>query len=202
MYQAVRNLALFTLISISLVACTMKSTSDVKSSSTVKPSATEAAPTPSRSDNAQVLLHTSMGDVTVELFSQDAPITAGNFEKLVSEGFYNGIIFHRVIPDFMAQTGDPTGTGTGGPGYKIKDEFAPELGNVRGTLSMANSGPNTGGSQFFINVVENSYLDGRHAVFGKVIVGMEVVDAITEVDRDSGDKPLTDVIIIEATLLN
>jgi peptidylprolyl isomerase len=143
-----------------------------------------------------------MGDITVELFSQEAPITAGNFEKLVSEGFYNGIIFHRVIPDFMAQTGDPTGTGTGGPGYKIKDEFTAESGNIRGTLSMANSGPNTGGSQFFINVVDNSYLDGRHAVFGKVITGMEVVDAITEVERDCADKPLTDVIIIEAKLLN
>lgn len=202
MSSVLRYIFVLVSISIFLVACTMKPASTVKSSSTVKPSATQAVPTPTRDNNAQVLLHTSMGDVTIELFSQQAPITAGNFEKLVKEGFYNGIIFHRVIPDFMAQTGDPTGTGTGGPGYKIKDEFADGLSNVRGTLSMANSGPNTGGSQFFINVVDNTYLDGRHAVFGKVTTGMEVVDAITEVERDGADKPLTDVIIIDAKVIN
>jgi peptidylprolyl isomerase len=148
----------------------------------------------------KVLLETPMGNITLELFD-DMPITTGNFIKLVEKGFYNGVTFHRVIPKFMIQGGDPTGTGSGGPGYTIKDEFKKNYKNVRGTIAMANAGPNTGGSQFFINVVDNNYLDSKHPVFGKVINGMEVVDAISNVKRDRNDKPLTDVVIKSAKLI-
>jgi peptidylprolyl isomerase len=147
-----------------------------------------------------VSLDTSMGEVEVELFDDTMPVTAGNFEKLAGEGFYDGVIFHRVIPGFMVQGGDPTGTGMGGPGYKIKDEFTGKNRNDRGTVSMANSGPDTGGSQFFINVVNNNFLDGKHPVFGKVVKGMDVVDAISKVQRDSADKPLKDVVIEKAAV--
>ena len=146
-----------------------------------------------------VVLETNMGNIEIELY-KDMPITAGNFEKLVKQKFYDGVIFHRVIPDFMIQGGDPTGTGMGGPGYKIKDEFS-HLGgnrNNRGTISMANAGPNTGGSQFFINVVDNNFLDSKHPVFGKVISGMEIVDKISEVERDENDKPKSPVKIVRA----
>lgn len=146
-----------------------------------------------------VLLQTSMGDIKIELFEKEMPVTAGNFRKLVEQGFYNGVIFHRVIPDFMIQGGDPTGTGMGGPGYNIKDEFTRNNKNARGTISMANAGPNTGGSQFFINVVNNNYLDSKHPVFGKVTEGMEVVDNISKAKRDRGDRPLTKITITKAT---
>jgi len=148
----------------------------------------------------KVLLKTNMGDIVIEL-DKNMPITAGNFESLVKKGFYNGVIFHRVIPGFMIQGGDPTGTGMGGPGYKIKDEFTSNNRNDRGTISMANSGPDTGGSQFFINLVDNNFLDGKHPVFGKVVSGMEVVDAIGKVKTGAGDKPLQDVVILEARIL-
>lgn len=146
-----------------------------------------------------VLLETSKGKVKIELFEKDMPVTAGNFKKLVEQGFYNGVIFHRVIPGFMIQGGDPTGTGTGGPGYTIKDEFTKSNRNSRGTISMANAGPNTGGSQFFINVVDNNYLDSKHPVFGKVAEGMDVIDAISKVKTDRGDRPRETVKIISAT---
>ncbi len=149
--------------------------------------------------STKVILETSMGNVKIELFD-DVPVTAGNFKKLVEKGFYNGVIFHRVIPKFMIQGGDPTGTGMGGPGYTIKDEFGKNNRNVRGTISMANAGPNTGGSQFFINVVDNNYLDSKHPVFGKVVEGMEVVDAISNVKRDRNDRPLTPVVIKSAKI--
>lgn len=149
----------------------------------------------------KVLLETTYGNITIELYS-DMPITAGNFEKLVKEGFYDGVIFHRVIEDFMIQGGDPTGTGTGGPGYKIKDEFTHKGGNknLRGTISMANAGPNTGGSQFFINLVENEYLNAKHPVFGIVVEGMKVVDKIGQTKTDSFDRPIEEIKIIKATL--
>ena len=147
-----------------------------------------------------VLLETTMGNVKIELFD-DMPVTAGNFRKLVEKGFYNGVIFHRVIPGFMIQGGDPTGTGMGGPGYTIKDEFNKKYSNSRGTLSMANAGPNTGGSQFFINVVDNHYLDGKHPVFGRVTEGMDVVDSISNVKRDRNDPPLSQVAIKTAKVL-
>lgn len=150
----------------------------------------------------KVKLETSKGDIVLELYSE-MPVTAGNFEKLVKEGFYDEIIFHRVITGFMIQGGDPTGTGAGGPGYKIKDEFTDsELDqNNRGTISMANAGPDTGGSQFFINLVNNNYLDGKHPVFGRVVEGMDVVDAIAGVETGAGDRPVEEVKIIKATLL-
>jgi peptidylprolyl isomerase len=143
-------------------------------------------------EGVKVRLETTMGEIQIRL-RNDMPITAGNFEKLVRKGFYNNTIFHRVIDGFMIQGGDPTGTGRGGPGYQIKDEFTAKNRNLRGTLSMANAGPNTGGSQFFINLVDNTFLDRKHPVFGEVIKGMEVVDAIAKVPRDSNDRPRTAV---------
>ncbi|MDI9616282.1 MAG: peptidylprolyl isomerase [Methanothrix sp.] len=151
--------------------------------------------------NRRVLLKTSMGDVVVELYD-DMPITAGNFLKLVESGFYDGVIFHRVISGFMIQTGDPTGTGYGGPGYTIPDEFSRHNRNDRGTVAMANAGPNTGGSQFFINLVNNNYLDRMHPVFGKVVEGMDVVDKIGNVRTDAEDRPLEDVVIVSARALS
>mgnify|MGYP001575319479 FL=1 len=148
----------------------------------------------------KVQLETTMGKIVIEL-DPNMPITAGNFEKLVSEGFYDGTIFHRVINGFMIQGGDPQGTGMGGPGYNIKDEFKPGNKNDRGTISMANAGPNTGGSQFFINLVNNNFLDSKHPVFGKVVEGMEVVDSIALVDTDSNDRPLEEVRILNAGLI-
>lgn len=151
--------------------------------------------------STKVLLETSMGNITLQLNS-DMPITAGNFEALVNKSFYDGTIFHRVIDGFMIQGGDPEGTGMGGPGYTIKDEFTDHNKNDRGTIAMANSGPNTGGSQFFINLVNNNYLDAMHPAFGKVIAGMDVVDAIGKVKTDANDRPLTEVKIIHARVIN
>ncbi|MDU9375531.1 MULTISPECIES: peptidylprolyl isomerase [Methanorbis] len=147
-----------------------------------------------------VKLETTLGNIVLEL-REDMPVTSGNFTDLVKKGFYNGVIFHRVIDGFMIQGGDPTGTGRGGPGYAIKDEFMPDNKNNRGTIAMANAGPNTGGSQFFINLVNNNYLDKAHPAFGKVVEGMDVVDAIGKVKTNFGDKPVTEVAIKMATLL-
>jgi peptidylprolyl isomerase len=155
-----------------------------------------------KSDTKQVELQTTEGNIVIELYS-DKPITAGNFETLVSKGYYDGVIFHRIIDGFMIQGGDPTGTGMGGPGYKIKDEFVGGISdqNNKYTISMANSGPNSGGSQFFINLVNNNFLDGKHAVFGKVVKGMDVVDKIAKTKTDSNDRPLKEVKIIKARVL-
>jgi cyclophilin family peptidyl-prolyl cis-trans isomerase len=140
-------------------------------------------------------LHTSEGAIEVELYSDAAPKTVENFEKLSREGFYEGVIFHRVIPDFMIQGGDPTGTGMGGPGYKFEDEFN-EHRVERGALAMANAGPNTNGSQFFIVTAEATpWLDGKHTVFGQVTSGMDVVDRISQTERDANDRPLKPVTI-------
>jgi peptidylprolyl isomerase len=147
-----------------------------------------------------VILHTTMGDIKIELF-EEMPITAGNFAKLVDKGFYDGTIFHRVIDKFMIQGGDPTGTGMGGPGYQIPDEFTKSNRNNKGTFSMANAGPNTGGSQFFINLVDNNHLDRMHPVFGKVVAGMEVVDSIGKIKTDRQDRPKTEVKITKAELI-
>ena len=156
-----------------------------------------------------VNIETSFGKISFKLLPELAPETVRNFEKLAKDGFYDGTLFHRVIPGFMIQGGDPDGTGMGGPGYSIEDEFVKGSSNVRGTISMANSGPNSGGSQFFINVVDNTMLDwdkepasSKHPVFGKVIEGMDVVDEISNVAKDSGDKPLEDVVIIKAEILS
>ena len=144
-----------------------------------------------------VVFETNQGDIDIEMF-EDTPVTSGNFVKLVKSGYYDGIIFHRVIDGFMLQGGDPKGDGTGGPGYNIKDEFRTENRNDRGTISMANAGANTGGSQFFINLVNNNFLDDKHPTFGKVINGMDVVDKIAKVETDGNDKPVNDVIIKKA----
>jgi cyclophilin family peptidyl-prolyl cis-trans isomerase len=140
-------------------------------------------------------LHTSEGPIEVELHSDDAPKTVANFEQLSRDGFYEGVIFHRVIPDFMIQGGDPTGTGMGGPGYEFEDEFN-EHRVERGALAMANAGPNTNGSQFFIVTAEATpWLDGKHTVFGRVTSGMDVVDRISQMDSDANDRPRKPVTI-------
>ena len=144
---------------------------------------------------SQAVLNTSEGTVELELFPEDAPKTVENFTKLAAEGFYDGITFHRVIPDFMIQGGCPRGDGTGGPGYEFEDEFNDHR-VVRGALAMANAGPNTNGSQFFIVTAEEaSWLDGKHTVFGQVTSGQDVVDRISLVERDSRDRPLEPVVI-------
>jgi peptidyl-prolyl cis-trans isomerase B (cyclophilin B) len=138
-------------------------------------------------------MDTNKGTIELELFDDDAPKTVENFKKLAGDGFYDGVIFHRVIPDFMIQGGDPTGTGRGGPGYQFEDEFNEHVVE-RGALAMANAGPNTNGSQFFIVTAEACpWLDGKHTVFGKVTSGMDVVDAISNADTDAGDKPRDEV---------
>ncbi len=148
----------------------------------------------------QATIHTSEGAIELELYPNDAPKTVENFVKLARDGFYDGVIFHRVIPDFMIQGGDPTGTGTGGPGYEFEDEFN-EHRVVRGALAMANAGPNTNGSQFFIVTAEATpWLDGKHTVFGRVTSGMDVVDRISEADRDDNDRPESPVAIERVVL--
>jgi cyclophilin family peptidyl-prolyl cis-trans isomerase len=138
-------------------------------------------------------IHTSMGAIELELFDDDAPNTVQNFVKLAGDGFYDGVVFHRVIPDFMIQGGDPTGTGSGGPGYQFEDEFNGRPA-VRGSLAMANAGPNTNGSQFFIITAEATpWLDGKHTVFGRVTSGMDVVDSISTTPTDAADRPVDEV---------
>jgi cyclophilin family peptidyl-prolyl cis-trans isomerase len=144
---------------------------------------------------SRAVLHTTEGDVELELFPEAAPKTVGNFTKLAGDGFYDGIRFHRVIPDFMIQGGCPRGDGTGGPGYEFEDEINDHL-VVRGALAMANAGPNTNGSQFFIvTAAEASWLDGKHTVFGQVVAGQDIVDRISLVERDGRDQPLEPVVI-------
>jgi peptidyl-prolyl cis-trans isomerase B (cyclophilin B) len=134
-------------------------------------------------------MNTTLGTIAIELFDDDAPKTVENFRKLASDGFYDGIIFHRVIPDFMIQGGDPDGTGTGGPGYTFEDEFNQHK-VVRGALAMANAGPNTNGSQFFIVTIDAApWLDGKHTVFGQVTAGMDAVDAIEATPTGRQDRP-------------
>lgn len=170
---------------------------------------TNSAENTNTGPNPVVTLKTTKGDITLELFVDKMPITAGNFLKLAKEDFYDGTKFHRVIDGFMIQGGDPNSKGDdasiygrGGPGYAIKDEFVEGLSNVRGTISMANSGPNTGGSQFFINQADNTNLDfdkqpfsSKHPVFGKVTKGMDIVDAIAGVPTGARDIPVEPVII-------
>ena len=149
------------------------------------------------------VIQTTKGDIELELYPKKAPRTVEHFTALARDRFYDGVRFHRVVKDFMIQGGDPTGTGMGGPGYTIKDEFTHAGGNKnnRGTISMANSGPNTGGSQFFINLVDNNFLDGKHPAFGRVVAGMDVVDKIAVVSTDASDRPATEVNIIRAQVV-
>ena len=156
---------------------------------------------PAFAENPKVTIETTKGKIVVELYADKAPKTVANFVKLANQGFYNGIVFHRVIPGFMVQTGDPTGTGRGGPGYSFPDEFAPDLKHdSAGTLSMANAGPNTNGSQFFITLAPTPWLDGKHAIFGRVIEGQNVVEQIAAVERDAGDRPLVNVAMKQVTI--
>lgn len=149
------------------------------------------------------VIETTLGAIEVELYTEEAPKTVKNFVDLSNKGFYNGIIFHRVIPEFMIQTGDPTGTGTGGPGYEFEDEFSAKLKHDKpGVLSMANSGPNTNGSQFFITEVPTPWLDKRHSIFGQVIKGQDVVHKIATAKRDGYDKPVTTISIKSITISN
>ena len=153
--------------------------------------------------NPTAILETSMGAIKLELFADQTPITVQNFTKLSKQGFYDGLVFHRVIDGFMIQGGCPRGDGTGGPGYEIKDEFVPSLKhNSAGILSMANAGPNTGGSQFFITLVPTPWLDSKHTIFGKVVEGMNVVRAIGKVKTDSQNRPLQTVKITSARIVD
>ncbi|HET6448155.1 MAG TPA: peptidylprolyl isomerase [Conexibacter sp.] len=139
---------------------------------------------------SQATMHTTHGAIALELFDEDAPKTVENFKRLAADGFYDGIIFHRIIPDFMIQGGCPQGTGTGGPGYTFEDEIN-EHKIIRGTLAMANAGPNTNGSQFFLVTAEATpWLDGKHTAFGRVVDGMDTVDKIEGVETGPGDRPL------------
>ena len=148
------------------------------------------------STNRKIKMTTNFGDIVAEMFEDKAPKTTKNFIDLVEKGFYDGLIFHRVIDGFMIQGGDPTGTGMGGPGYEIDDEFGPGLQhNDEGILSMANAGPNTAGSQFFITLAPTPWLDGHHAVFGKVVEGMDVVRQIGVVPTDAQDRPKSIVLM-------
>ena len=158
----------------------------------------------------KVKIQTNLGDMEFELYTDLAPKTTKNFLKLTKEGFYDGVRFHRVIKDFMIQTGDPLSKdlnkqnswGTGGPGYSIEDEFSPELKHTtKGLLSMANSGPNTGGSQFFITLIPTPWLDNKHAIFGKITSGEDVLDKIGKVQTQGPDRPIEDVIIEKITLI-
>lgn len=159
-------------------------------------------------ENKIVTLKTNQGDIKIEMFADKAPKTVSNFVNLATAGFYDGVKFHRVIKDFMIQGGDPLTKddsqkmfwGTGDPGYKFEDEFGEGLSNVSGTISMANSGPNTNGSQFFINTADNTFLDGKHAVFGKVVEGMDVVEAIENTETGDRDLPVSDMVIVSVVI--
>ncbi len=151
----------------------------------------------------RVKLETNYGNITINLYS-DMPLTTGNFVNLTKKGVYDGVIFHRIIEGFMIQGGDPTGTGYGDSNIpEIKDEFTHAGGNKnnRGTISMANAGPDTGSSQFFINLADNNFLDSKHPAFGKVVEGMEIVDKIAKVKTDANNRPIQEVVIIKAELI-
>jgi cyclophilin family peptidyl-prolyl cis-trans isomerase len=150
----------------------------------------------------KIKIETTMGDIYADLYAKEAPKTVENFTTLAKKGFYDGILFHRVIPGFMVQTGDPTGTGMGGPGYQFADEFSPNLKHDKaGVLSMANAGPGTNGSQFFITEGPTPHLNNRHSVFGEVTQGLDVVKKIANAPRNSNDRPLTDIKMTKVTVL-
>lgn len=152
-------------------------------------------------DNPMAEIETNLGNIKIELFVKEAPDTVANFIKLAEKGYYDGVIFHRVIPGFMIQGGDPTGTGRGGPGYTILDEFHSKLRhNKAGMLSMANAGPDTGGSQFFITLAATPHLDDRHAIFGQVVEGQDVVKKIGDAPRDRSDRPSVEVKMIKVKI--
>lgn len=206
-----KKLFIIALVMLALTGCTGNKAAQKENTSAINTKNTnETAMINTDTQTKTAIIHTTMGDITVELFVGKMPITAGNFIKLAEEGFYNEVKFHRVIKEFMIQGGDPLTKdetkqslwGTGGPGYAIEDEHVKGFSNTRGTLSMANSGPNSGGSQFFINLVDNTQLDfdknplsSKHPVFGKVVDGMDVVDTIGSTPTGPGDRPIEPVII-------
>ena len=150
----------------------------------------------------KIKIETTLGDIYADLYAKEVPKTVENFVTLAKKGFYDGILFHRVIPEFMIQTGDPTGTGMGGPGYQFADEFSPNLKHDKaGVLSMANAGPNTNGSQFFITDVPTPHLNNRHSVFGQVTQGVDIVHKIANAPRDANDKPRTEIKMTKVTVL-
>lgn len=176
-------------------------TSEKKDSSMETTKTIEKSDQTKSSDMNIVKMETTMGTIKIKLFTDKAPLTTANIKKLVNQGFYNGLIFHRVIDGFMIQGGDPTGTGTGGSKEVVPDEFGPGLKHSKpGILSMANRGPNTGTSQFFITLAATPWLDGKHAIFGEVIEGMDVVNKIGKVKTGPNDKPVTDVKMTKVTL--
>ncbi|HWR45963.1 peptidylprolyl isomerase [Sporomusa sp.] len=190
-----------------MVTCLVLLTAGCAGSNTAQPNQTETTPksTPQSTEvptkkNSVALFETSKGNFRIELFEDKAPLTTKNFITLVNKGFYNGLIFHRVIENFMIQGGDPKGNGTGGPGYTIPDEFHRDLKHNEGVISMANAGPNTGGSQFFITLKATPWLDNKHAVFGKVVEGMDIVHVIGKVKTGAQDKPVEDVVIKKITI--
>jgi peptidylprolyl isomerase len=208
-----KRFAVLALVALCAAALLVAGCTGPTSSGSATPTATQVVKTPAAASTGganataeipaskQAVLHTTMGDITIALYD-DMPVTAGNFEKLVRQGFYTNVTFHRVIDQFMIQGGVPTGTGRGGS-TPIKDEFpiGRQNRNDRGTIAMANAGPNTGSSQFFINLVDNNYLDTKHPVFGRVVKGMDVVDAIGKVPVDASDRPVTPVVITSATMV-
>lgn len=181
---------------------TKSASPSAKENVSVAPTSTSVPETRKEPAVVKIKIETTLGDIYAELYSAEAPKTVENFVTLTKKGFYDGIIFHRVIPDFMIQTGDPTGTGMGGPGYQFKDEFSPKLRhNKPGVLSMANSGPNTNGSQFFITEIATPWLDDRHSVFGQVTEGMDVVLKIARASRDRQDKPVQKIAMNKVIIL-
>ena len=197
------NRAICSVLCFILAGCSSVSTRPTEVSSEAQPVITQQAETTIRkeTDIVKVKIETTAGAIYAELYADQAPRTVENFVTLVKKGFYDGIIFHRVIPDFMIQTGDPTGTGTGGPGYKFQDEFSPKLRHDKpGALSMANSGPNTNGSQFFITETPTPWLDDKHSVFGHVTEGMDVVHQIAQAERDMRDKPIQPIRMEKVTI--
>lgn len=195
-----KNLVAFIVMLTFLMLVTTGCAGSNKNTQNTKPEAAPKVADVSNKRNSIALFETSKGNIRIELFEDKAPVTTKNFIDLANKGFYNGVIFHRVIDNFMIQGGDPKGTGTGGPGYTIPDEFHSDLKHAEGVISMANAGPNTGGSQFFITLRATPWLDNKHAVFGKVIEGMDVVKTIGKVKTNSQDKPLEDVVIKKITI--
>ena len=196
-----RNIVLALVFTVTFIGC--QSSETVKEKTEEKTTSIEEETHMPESMTVAVI-NTNMGTIEIELFADKTPKTVENFVGLANKGFYDGIIFHRVIADFMLQSGDPTGTGRGGEslwGKSFEDEFVSELRHdVPGILSMANSGPNTNGSQFFITLVPTPWLDGKHSIFGKVINGMNVVEDIGKVKTGAGDKPVEDVIMINVKI--
>lgn len=186
---------MITILALLLSACSPYSETVEETTDTTQSGETMA--------NRFVVFETTLGTFKAELFEDKAPLTTKNFIDLANKGFYNGVIFHRVIPGFMIQGGDPTGTGQGGPGHTIKDEFGPGLShNVPGLLSMANAGPNTGGSQFFVTVAPTPFLDNKHAIFGKVIENYDIVEKIANVPRGAADRPNEDVVMTTVRIVD